>query len=143
MSEDQQLKTLCVCCSKANPSYRCPRCREKYCSVDCCSRHKSVCQKVDIDKLECKILPKTDTQPLPAVNTKDDSNRPILLNEQDYEYLRKSISLQRILKSERLREKITSIDSSPDRSVALKKARMNPEFEEFVDKLLSECKQIE
>jgi hypothetical protein len=63
---------------------------------------------------------------------------PNLLTEERKMILQQCVWLKAILGSKRLRETITSIHNAPNRQVKLKSARSNPEFEEFVQKMLNE-----
>ena len=35
----------CVVCSAEGAKYKCPNCREPYCSVACCRKHKGACAR--------------------------------------------------------------------------------------------------
>lgn len=40
-SSAKSIEKSCVICAKENSAYRCPKCRQHYCSKDCCAAHKS------------------------------------------------------------------------------------------------------
>eukprot|EP01041_Mallomonas_annulata_P009582 gene9582-19917_t len=133
----------CVICNKDKPSYKCPRCRLKYCSAGCCSAHKLNCL---IPKDFLSRQPSRTSAEMVTVTAAERStiladkikSGPFILDEHDETCLRNSQHLKSILKSERLQKHIMDIDSSNDRSNSLKKARINPEFEDFIQTLLTE-----
>ena len=126
---------FCCCCGKQNPNYKCPHCRvNNYCSVKCCNEHKLLCnpernQKCSETEVDANVLP-----------NKSSADETDLLTTEQHEKLKNSKWLNNIIKSKRLRKHIIDIDRSPERASALKKALKNPEFENFIDKLLNEIR---
>ena len=69
-----------------------------------------------------------------------------LLSEEEKSRLNRSLWLQDILKSKRLQSQIIGIDKSDDSLTALRELRkVNPEFDEFVYKILEviDCDDID
>lgn len=131
-------KSTCIVCSSAIPKYKCPNCREPYCSVACCKAHKETCSpnlttaaaaattnKINTDFQRSKYY-------LPPSSREDDdsllrptkcSKRPFSMEEQEEEELwhitedmkqtlNNSQWLRKELSDGGLRQLITEIDSS-------------------------------
>jgi hypothetical protein len=121
----------CVVCQKEGVSapYKCPRCRELYCSVACCKVHKETCGSDSTNK-EKKSDSQTDIVPQPF-------SEIVVLQPEQIKKLRDSAELRELLKSKRLRSDLEAIDTATDRVHALRKHRNNLEFEECAQLLLS------
>lgn len=75
-----------------------------------------------------------------AINA-NDTQDVVILQPEEKKGIRKSKEIMSLLKSKRLRDDITCVDSSKDRSAALKAMRTkNPEFNHFVELLLDAVK---
>ena len=121
---------ICVVCG--GPSkYRCPRCRDRYCSVSCCREHRALCEPTTQTETE---NPVSKTEP-PTESSSDTSG---LLSGSQRERLEQSSWVREVLRSKRLTAAIDGILDAEDRSAELKRCRQNPEFESFVLGLLSE-----
>ena len=125
---------VCVICGGGN-KYRCPRCRVRYCSLKCCSLHKSTCnENTPADPLIISGAPVV----IQNVNSNAEASLDgQLLSEEQKSSLASSQWLKNSLRSKRLQKEIDFILTSTDRQEALKKSRRNPEFTEFVDKLIA------
>jgi hypothetical protein len=124
-------------CKKDKCSYKCPKCLSPYCSVGCWTSHKGTCS-VD-------IVGSDNTETAAAserVAVQDASEYDVLiLQPAEKEGMRKSKELVSLLKSKRLRDDITCVDSCSDRPAALKAMRLrNHEFNQFVELMLSAVK---
>ena len=165
----------CVSCLKENPVYKCPRCREYYCSASCCKIHKDSCtienniisvlaipeslisgeikyqDAENVSELKSTYTPVEATsnveEVIDASNAESfDTSREIDIvanNEISSNKLSNCKWIKEILKSKRLQKEIVSIDSAEDRSSLLKKARCNPEFENFIKRLLNEVNEAD
>lgn len=144
------MEKQCIVCLKEKANYRCPSCRERYCSVICCTRHKLNCNNDKIINKNNETNEQQQEQEQQEEHEKEEkvkheekkeeikemSNR--LLNEIEKNQIRHSKIINDMLKSKRLREQLLKIDSSDDnRQIELKKARKNEEFENFVNIILS------
>ena len=147
---------ICIVCAAEKPNYKCPKCLQRYCSLECCKTHKEECilshttlssssaaiSTTDIPAVESGAEAETG-----ATNTVPTVKELIgveLLSEQEKDRLKMSLWLQDILKSNRLRSQITEIDKSPEPLMALRELRKNSEFNEFVHMMLEvlECDVI-
>lgn len=130
---------ICLICSKHATKYRCPKCDVKYCSLGCFKTHKESCQ---VNSVSAKEL----TPPAAREDTSSSKEDPSLslkiLSSSQKEKLRNSKNLQEVLRSKRLRDHITEVDSAPDRQNALKCLRSkNQEFESFLQDILVVVKE--
>jgi len=128
----------CSVCAKAGSSYKCAQCRIPYCSVACYKTHKDICNKaapVNIHKPGPEAARgSTDSAGGAGVR----GTESIILHASQLAALDKDPEIQRLLRSERLKEHIHAVDSAPDRCRALKRVRSShPEFDEFVAKSVS------
>jgi len=95
--------------------------------------HKAVCgEAVKANEDEKNKSSDSDIQ-----NTVDtESISTVIIGERVKKRLRSSAEVQTYVRSKRLQAKIKQIDSSSDRSAALKSARMQPDFDAFVRTML-------
>jgi hypothetical protein len=136
----------CIACRAENAKYKCPKCRARYCSVACSKAHKEnaeACEAMrafsNTDKLA--IAPSTaETSGVPLqgeeANKHDSSGQFRLLSEDEKQKLLSNEEITAAIRSKRLRDDLDTIDSAKNRTAALRRARNNPEFEEFVQKML-------
>ena len=123
---------ICIVCSKSGSKYKCPKCRDSYCSVACCKVHRDLCKE------EEKSAPSKDEDD----SKKNENGTKTLsgvdvLSSQQMEKLSKDPYISKMLRSKRLREHINAIDSAKDRAGALKTRRKsNVEFHTFAQKVL-------
>lgn len=145
---------ICVECQIPTTKYRCPKCRDYYCSMTCWNKHKESCPVlsektissvvetiavVADDKSENKG--EIDIQHEIIHKNSATSESSALLSEEAKEKLSKSSYMKSILRSKRLRDQISSILTSDDRISSLRKNRdCNPDFQEFVNRMLQELR---
>jgi hypothetical protein len=145
--------TPCSVCDVSDGRYKCPQCRLAYCSVGCCKTHKQSCgQKQTDTETETAVADSSSAKAHvsalipPSTATIDvfDSNDLAIITDLQKKQLSDCKEIRDILKSKRLRDKISEIDCSGNtRRTALKNARSNPEFEEFLDLMLRTIKYKE
>jgi hypothetical protein len=129
----------CIVCNKEKCSYKCPKCMSPYCSLGCWATHKGTCAAGSTEV-------GGGTQPTIAASEKvvvqgASEHDVLILQPAEKEGMRKSKELVSLLKSKRLRDDITCVDSCSDRPAALKAMRLkNPEFNQFVELMLSAVK---
>lgn len=125
----------CSVCDTESAPYKCPKCRLKYCSVNCCTEHKKLCSAITPSPaIDHNAVDNSATKKSSAYQSEDF----ILLSEEQKEKLKSCSLLRNKLKSKRLWQDIRNVDISDDRQHALKKLRAkNAEFEDFVGLLLS------
>lgn len=134
-------QTCCICLGPSK--YRCPKCPERYCSVKCCKEHK----QIHVEAVASTNLDAKGADPANATSEEDShvktqavsssEDTKTLLSDKQKGRLTSSSYIKDMLKSERLRKHIESIDQSHDRGRALKKLRSNnKEFNEFVSKMV-------
>ncbi|XP_008547006.1 zinc finger HIT domain-containing protein 3 [Microplitis demolitor] len=126
------MKDCCVC-QKKNSAYKCPTCKQFYCSATCCKSHKSVgCEpppaKVPTESREpVKYnFPTEDTVPLEKL-----------------ELLGHSQEIKECLKNPHVRDIARAIlnDSNPTKAIAL--AMTEPIFVELADACLRVVEPID
>ena len=137
-------KSMCIVCSSAIPKYKCPNCREPYCSVACCKAHKEACSPNLTNAAAAATTNKINTDfqrskyYLPTSRENDDSllrpikkygKRPSSMEEQQEEEelwhitedmkqtLNNSQWLRKELSDGGLRQLIAEIDSSGKSSI--------------------------
>ncbi|KAM3838836.1 zinc finger HIT domain-containing protein 3-like [Vipera latastei] len=137
----------CVVCGREGrqaAKYRCPGCRDRYCSVPCYKKHKEECtSKVDpttwpaeseasypIQREESR---RTEGSPwsLDDILTEDDKGDRVPL--QKPQLLKESEELRDILSNPHLRTLLLTIDQAKDKSVLMRKYMQEPVFVEFAD----------
>ena len=149
------MAAACIVCAAEKPSYKCPKCLQRYCSLECCKIHKEECisSSTTISPSSSTVL---STIAAPTVisaaeaGTEGSSAMPTakeligvdILSKEEKDRLKKSSWLQDILKSNRLRSQIAEIDKSSEPLKALRELRkVNSEFNVFVHMMLEvlEC----
>ncbi|CAN0061610.1 unnamed protein product [Ectocarpus fasciculatus] len=125
--------SCCGICSSDNAAYRCPQCDTRYCSVPCCRDHKESCNK---ERSRDRSDDPSDNMGSEGKEIAAGDTSFSLLTEAQKLKLLENDRLKSALRSKRLRDVLEDIDSAPDRQKRLRVARMNPEFEEFVQQLL-------
>lgn len=128
---------ICVVCGQAGCKYRCPQCRERYCSVSCCHQHKLSCGKNN-ETHSASTPSETNPSAQIQLSVEGEGEEEGILTDDQRERLSRSSWLQDTLKSKRLTDTIDGILDGTDRSAELKRCRQNPEFEAFVLRLLEE-----
>ncbi|XP_047533072.1 zinc finger HIT domain-containing protein 3 [Vanessa atalanta] len=117
----------CIQCGE-DSKYKCPICREPYCSVACCKLHKeSPCSpppsQVQAPKEES---PNTDEFPT-------DDTVPL----ERLKLLEQSSELRKCLQNPHVREILEILDSSPHPDLLINQYMQEPIFTEFVDACLN------
>ncbi|XP_031835058.2 zinc finger HIT domain-containing protein 3 [Nomia melanderi] len=120
------MEKVCCVCEKTECSYKCPTCKEPYCSAVCCKIHKvNNCQPkneqtepINDEKIKCK------TYEFPTEDT-------VLIEK--LEQLRYSEELKNILRNPHVRDIMSAIltDENPTKAIAL--AMTEPIFVEMAD----------
>ncbi|XP_028937478.1 zinc finger HIT domain-containing protein 3 [Ornithorhynchus anatinus] len=132
----------CVVCGGGRPNYRCPPCRQPYCSVPCYKKHKEQCNPTPAQASE-KIIPGTSPNariPKPledkgdkwsALLTSDDEEDRISI--QKLKHLGKSEELKNLLLNPHLRTLLLTLDQAEEKEVLMKRYMQEPLFVEFAD----------
>ena len=127
---------LCIQCKATSSSYKCPKCRSRYCSIACYKEHKIVCVGKD------NVLPVKSSKDT-TVELFENKSDNFILSETLKQKLANSFEIRNILKSSKLQLLIRSIDELPDseRTSKLRKIRVvDSEFEDFARLLLDTLK---
>ncbi|XP_077151581.1 zinc finger HIT domain-containing protein 3 isoform X2 [Ranitomeya variabilis] len=103
----------CCVCSVETAKYRCPHCRLRYCSLDCCRRHKEGCVPKEASRSSVAGVP------------------DLLLTRGLSE------ELNSLLLNVHLRQLLVTLDQTENKDEALKQYMQEPLFVEFADKCLS------
>ncbi|CAF1235460.1 unnamed protein product [Adineta steineri] len=125
-----------VCYENKNSSYKCPKCKIKYCSVTCFQKHKSseLCVENNIQVKPIVEVSITQTQ-LP-IELGDDEECDHLSTD-ILERIGQSNEVLELLKNRHLRTMIKSLDCSLYPADDMQKAMVEPIFVQFVDQLLA------
>ncbi|XP_022125379.1 zinc finger HIT domain-containing protein 3 [Pieris rapae] len=117
----------CIQCG-GEPKYKCPTCREPYCSVQCCKLHKSK-----------PCLPPSELQEIPPCKNKPDYEFPTedTVPIEKLKLLEESKELKNCLGNPHVREILQELDSSEFPDILMKKYMQEPIFTEFVDACLN------
>ncbi|XP_075707008.1 zinc finger HIT domain-containing protein 3 isoform X1 [Rhinoderma darwinii] len=130
------MEDSCCVCSVETAKYRCPRCRLRYCSLECCTRHKEGC--VPKEALRSSSMTGL-SDVLPArgdlLEEHDDNLDAVPL--QKLMLLGKSEELKEVLLNTHLQQLLVALDQAENKDQALKKYMQEPLFVEFADKCLS------
>lgn len=123
----------CAVCSRTRSPYKCPKCQIRYCS--------STCFKIHRDSKNCNLtkLSEIFVQEETIISGEDSNFGPKILSDYQKETLLKSVYIQEMLKSKRLRCTLRVIDQATDRQAVLKRMRqVNPEFDTFISSMMTE-----
>ncbi|XP_073431668.1 zinc finger HIT domain-containing protein 3 isoform X1 [Dendrobates tinctorius] len=124
----------CCVCSVETAKYRCPHCRLRYCSLDCCRRHKEDCVPKEASRSSVAGVPDAF---LPKVNSPDENDESDAVPLQKLTLLGLSEELNGLLQNIHLRQLLVTLDQTENKDEALKKYMQEPLFVEFADKCLS------
>ncbi|XP_075707009.1 zinc finger HIT domain-containing protein 3 isoform X2 [Rhinoderma darwinii] len=108
------MEDSCCVCSVETAKYRCPRCRLRYCSLECCTRHKEGC----VPKEALRSSSMTGLSDVLPARGKSEELKEVLLNTH-------------------LQQLLVALDQAENKDQALKKYMQEPLFVEFADKCLS------
>lgn len=123
------MTTNCIVCQEVTKKYKCPKCFQPYCSLNCYKEHQ---------KSECK--PESNTE-----DTNDVDNNPTIflpfktedtVDPAKLEQLRTCEPLKQLLHNPHLRKLLQEIDIAPNAWNAMKVAMQEPLFVEFADECL-------
>ncbi|KOC64607.1 Zinc finger HIT domain-containing protein 3 [Habropoda laboriosa] len=116
---------ICCMCGKAESSYKCPACKETYCSVGCCKEHKASCQPPQLQQNEVPENKKGNVRyEFPTEDT---------VSTEKLEQLRHNEELKNCLKNPHVQNIMSAIltDNNPTQAIAL--AMTEPIFVEVAD----------
>ncbi|UJR33476.1 hypothetical protein I4U23_020921 [Adineta vaga] len=124
-----------ICDENKNASYKCPKCRIRYCSARCFQKHKSseTCMEKDLQSKSIVQVPMTQIQLPIELGDDEESDR---LSSHVLERIGHSTEVLELLKNSHLRTMIKSIDRSIHPADDMQKAMIEPIFVQFVDQLL-------
>ncbi|XP_038209673.1 zinc finger HIT domain-containing protein 3 [Zerene cesonia] len=122
----------CIECGSL-PKYKCPTCRQPYCSVNCCKRHKeSSCSPPSIPE-------ETQKETIPNYEFPTEDTVPV----DKLKLLEESTDLKKCLENPHVREILEELDKSPQPDILMKKYMQEPIFTEFVDACLNVVQRCE
>ncbi|XP_068121564.1 zinc finger HIT domain-containing protein 3 [Hyperolius riggenbachi] len=134
------MEAACCMCGDNTAKYRCPRCRERYCSLSCCKTHKETCVAQETANSSKEKAPVTaggralQYTVEDLLNEDEDSDKVSL---EKLKSLGQSEELKHLLLNPHLRQLIASLDQTENKDQALKKYMQEPLFVEFADTCLS------
>jgi hypothetical protein len=135
-----ETKSICSICTEKATKYRCPKCDIKYCTLVCFKTHKISCEEKNT--AEVVVVTSSAISKQEQSLSSSSSSNLLILSASQKDKLCHSKSIQDILKSKRLRDHISDVDSAPDRQKALRNLRSkNVEFDPFLQELLVTIKE--
>ena len=130
MEKEKAIKK-CIICKKDNSKYKCPNCKNNYCSINCFNEHKKICIRNEEknNKIEDNL---NSNKPLNL-----DEDEDIILEKKDLEKLKENKKIMNTLKNKTLRKIIREIDSAKYKKRTLERMINNDKnFKEFVQDIL-------
>ena len=131
MEKEKAIKK-CIICKKDNSKYKCPNCKNNYCSINCFNEHKQICIRNEEknNKIEDNL---NSNKPLNL-----DEDEDIILEKKDLEKLKENKKIMNMLKNNTLRKIIREIDSAKYKKRTLERMINNDKnFKEFVQDILN------
>ncbi len=131
MEKEKAIKK-CIICKKDNSKYKCPNCKNNYCSINCFNEHKKICIRNEEknNKIEDNL---NSNKPLNL-----DEDEDIILEKKDLEKLKENKKIMNMLKNNTLRKIIREIDSAKYKKRTLERMINNDKnFKEFVQDILN------
>ncbi|KAM7342067.1 zinc finger HIT domain-containing protein 3 [Cochliomyia hominivorax] len=121
----------CIICNELTNKYKCPKCFEFYCSLNCYKQHK--------DSPECLEKPKNTNEnnvdvDEPTVHEPFKTEDTVPLEK--LKQLSTSDDLKNLLYNPHLRNLLKEIDTAPNAWKAIRAAMHEPLFLEFADECL-------
>ena len=130
MEKEKAIKK-CIICKKDNSKYKCPNCKNNYCSINCFNEHKKIC--IRNEEKNNKIGENLNyNKPLNL-----DEDEDIILEKKDLDKLKENKKIMNMLKNKTLRKIIKEIDSAKYKKRTLERMINNDKnFKEFVQDIL-------
>ncbi|XP_059573345.1 zinc finger HIT domain-containing protein 3 isoform X1 [Alligator mississippiensis] len=127
----------CGGCGAAVAKYRCPRCREPYCSVPCCRQHKERCaaprHSPPASRPPGAATAHTPGNSWSVEDILTDSDEQDRVPLQKLKRLGESEELKDLLRNPHLRQLLVAVDQAEERNSLMKRYMQEPLFVEFVD----------
>ncbi|XP_045447938.1 zinc finger HIT domain-containing protein 3 [Melitaea cinxia] len=117
----------CIECGK-DSKYKCPICRQPYCSVACCKLHK---------KTPCSLPPQPQIDNKEESPMTDDFPTEDTVPSEKLKQLEQSTELRNCLKNPHVRKILEILDSSAHPDLLISEYMQEPIFTEFVDACLN------
>ena len=130
MEKEKDIK-ICIICKKDNSKYKCPKCKNNYCSINCFNEHKKICiiNEEKNNEIEENL---NYNKPLNL-----DEDEDIILEKKDLEKLKDNKKIMNMLKNKTLRKIIREIDGAKYKKRTLERMINNDKnFKEFVQDIL-------
>ncbi|OXU31478.1 hypothetical protein TSAR_017002 [Trichomalopsis sarcophagae] len=124
------IKICCVCENK-DAKYKCPKCKQTYCSVVCCNKHRDNCK----ENTEVKVCSESKS-PVKKSDMSYDFPTEDTVPIDKLEQLRYSEEVTNCLKNPQVRDIISSVLRDKDPTKAIAKAMIEPVFVELADACL-------
>ncbi|XP_063624826.1 zinc finger HIT domain-containing protein 3 [Cydia splendana] len=116
----------CIQCGEQS-KYKCPKCRQPYCSVVCCQKHKET---------PCEAPPKPNATESEVVKKEYEFPTEDTVPQEKLKLLEESADLKQCLANPHVRELLKVLDSSPHPDALFQEYMQEPIFTEFVDACL-------
>ncbi|XP_042194622.1 zinc finger HIT domain-containing protein 3 [Callorhinchus milii] len=135
----------CCVCDQRPPRYRCPRCRERYCSVGCYKRHQDDCKPQESKTISTasevspalRVSPQHSTgHSCSAHNVQDENEESDWVAQNKLSLLADSEELKSLLCNPHLRDLLLTVDQARDKGSLMKTVMQEPIFVEFADQCL-------
>ena len=129
-------KKVCITCNKTDSKYKCPICRNFYCSILCFKDHKLKCNNKLNNNNEDKDKQNEENIVVQPLNLDEDED--IILNEKQLSILKTNKSIMTKLKNKKLLKILKEIDSTKYKKRTLEKhMEIDPDFKIFTTEILT------
>ncbi|TMW46367.1 hypothetical protein DOY81_008554 [Sarcophaga bullata] len=127
----------CIVCNQTTKKYKCPKCLEFYCSLNCYKTHKDSpeCLEKDKGKLN-ETEDKLETNECDEPTVHEPFKTEDTVPQENLKKLGLSEDLKTLLYNPHLRNLLKEIDTAPNAWKAIRAAMHEPLFLEFADECL-------
>ena len=114
MEKEKAIKK-CIICKKDNSKYKCPNCKNNYCSINCFNEHKKICIRNEEknNKIEDNL---NSNKPLNL-----DEDEDVILTKDELNKLKNNKKIMNMIKNKNLKKIIKEIDNAKFKKRTLEK----------------------
>ena len=111
-------KKICIICNKENSNYKCPKCKEFYCCIECFKKHKENCNNNNNNK---NIILNEDENNYKNKPLNLDEDEDVILTEDELNKLKNNKKIMNMVKNKNLKKIIKEIDNAKFKKKTLEK----------------------
>ena len=115
-------KKICIICNSENSKYKCPKCKEFYCSIQCCKIHKENCNVINNNN-NISLVEDINNYKNKPLNLDEDED--IILTKEELNKLKSNKKIMNMIKNKNLKKIIKEIDSAKFKKKTLEKIQKN------------------